>query len=367
MDSVPTLSYIVNLCSAVKRSLFSFRSSINNHFCLSSGRAPPPRRECLRLVAYSGLHYKLLLKLTAHNSTASSGRPTFASFVLHRVIAKLAAATPEFEAASVVSWCRQAAECELPKCLPENMADQLWNYYKMPRSRSQTEYAADAMSQLAASCNGRMALVSCGACEALVDVMLQNKVYTVHGCLDESREGSYCMRRKCSCDERSCYSHRSYVCAALALGACAEGAFRLHRAGWNANWYVVACRLQTHIFDNKISDWVEYGIIPELKRHALSVPPVIVHFKEYPCVMTALFRTCRCPPCHCSLLQSRCPLNDPELMKILTACPGDGQAADCSIHDVRAYGRIMRADTWMSTHIKRDDDNDKASDTLNVL
>jgi hypothetical protein len=47
-------------------------------------------------------------------STARSSRPSYASSVLRHVVAKLAAATVEVEAASLVAWCRKAAEDELP-------------------------------------------------------------------------------------------------------------------------------------------------------------------------------------------------------------------------------------------------------------
>jgi len=69
--------------------------------------------------------------------------------VLRHVVAKLAAATPEAEAASVVAWCRQAAEDELP-IYDENFEDgfgYVWNGTRSrPRERRQTECASAALS-----------------------------------------------------------------------------------------------------------------------------------------------------------------------------------------------------------------------------
>jgi hypothetical protein len=184
-----------------------------------------------------------------------------------------------------------------------------------PRARRQTEYAAAAMLQLAASANGRQALVSCGACETLVDVMcLQNKQHSVHGCTKEGKEGSYCQRNKCRCDELSCYSHRSYACAALALEGCAAGAHALNRRTcWDPNWQVIVDACQTHAWNG--SDWVEDGVIKELKQQAVTVPAVVVHYADYSDRISRIFNTGRYIPCHCRLLQSRCPLAEPSLLE----------------------------------------------------
>lgn len=325
LDSIPTLGWIVNLRSAVARSLLPdharhISSSIKPHVSLSSGQVAPSRHSCLRLLALSGLHFRLLSQMFAPASTAPSGCPSFASSVLRHVVAKLAAATPEVEAASVVAWCRQAAEDELP-------LDHDFYSWSGERARSQTEYAAAAMSHLAASTNGRLALVSCGACETLIDVMLlQDKRHSVHGC---QKQSSDCQRNKCICDELSCYSHRSYVCAALALEGCAAGAYTLnHRTCWNPNWQVVVSPNQTHTWIGR--GWVEDGVITELMQQAVTVPPVVVHFADYPKADTIslMCNTGECVPCHCELLESRCPLAEPVMLEFSPARPSEEQAVD---------------------------------------
>ena len=333
LDSIPTLGCIINLRSAVARSLLPdharhISSSIKPHVSLSSGQVAPSRHSCLRLLALSGLHFRLLSQMFAPASTASSRCPSFASSVLRHVVAKLAAATPEGEAASVVAWCRQAAEDELPLYDYRTYREYPWSATcESPRARRQTEYAAAAMSQLAASTNGRLALVSCGACETLIDVMLlQDKIHSVHGC---QKQRSDCQRNKCNCDERRCYSHRSYVCAALALEGCAAGAYTLnHRTCWNPNWQVVVDREQTHTWIGR--GWVEDGVITELMQQAVTVPPVVVHFADYPKADTIslMCNTGECVPCHCELLESRCPLAEPVMLEFSPARPSEEQAAD---------------------------------------
>jgi hypothetical protein len=238
MDAIPTLGCIVNLRSAAARFLrhchtLHFSSCIKPHVSLTFGQVPPSRNEFLRIIACSGLNSKLLDRLFFPAISAGTSCSSFASSVLRRVTAKLAAATPEMEAATVVTWCKQAAADELP--LHEHESDYPWT--TIPRARRPTEYAADAMSQLAASTNGRLALVSCGACETLVDTMLQHSHCSVEGCQERS---SYCARGKgCECLEHSCYAHRCYLRATLLLAGCAAGAFKLIRSEWDPNWDVV--------------------------------------------------------------------------------------------------------------------------------
>ena len=180
------------------------------------------------------------------------------------------------------------------------------------------------MSQLAASANGRLALVSCGACEALVDVMLQsqqNEMHSVHGC---EKRSSFCVRNKCECDECCCYFHRCYVCAALALEGCAAGAYTLNRLTcWNPNWHVLVDKEQTMIFIGR--SFVEDEVIKELKRQSMALPPVVMHFENHWHTHTG---SPRFDPCHCTLLESRCPLAEPALLEVPPARSGDEQAAD---------------------------------------
>ena len=320
------------------------------------------------MLACSGLHSKLCTQLFAPASMAPAACSSFASSVLRRVVAKLAAATPEVEAACVVSWCKRAAQdevCQFDKLLEdENGWGFEYEWYKSFCSsrrrwgkkgpgtpRRQTEYAAAAMLQLAASTNGRLALVSCGACETVVDFMLQSKVSSVHGCLyaldDKGRP--LCIREQasddCDCDEVSCHFHRWYVCAALALEGCASGALRLNRAGWDRNWHAVVERDKT----------VEDEVILKLKHRALMVPPIVFH-----CIDRSQNARmwgargppwCICPRCICrprciSCLicrprpgkytaaaaqedeRSLCPLEEPAFLEFLDTTPGDDQAAD---------------------------------------
>jgi hypothetical protein len=293
---------------------------------------------------------------------APAGRSSFASSVLRRVVAKLAAATPEVEAASVVSWCKRAAQdelCQFDKLLEDKngwdyLGDEYEWYRQLPNPpRRQTEYAAAAMLQLAASINGRLALVSCGACETLVDFMLQNKVSSVHGCLyalDVDDKGRpLCIREQasddCDCDEVSCHFHRWYVCAALALEGCASGALRLNRAGWDRHWHAVVNRDKT--FEDEVT--------LKLKHRALMVPPIVFHRIDRS--QNARMWGARGPPwCICprgicrpgciSCLicrprpgkytaaaaqedeRSLCPLEEPAFLEFLDTTPGDDQAAD---------------------------------------
>ncbi len=310
-----TLGCIIILRSAVIRShlhVFNHTHAFNFGLCtkpcgiLTSGQTALSKHERLRLLACSGIHSKVCSQLFAPASMARAACTSFASFVLRRVVAKLAAATPEVEAAHIVSWCKKAAQDELH--------GEEEDYYIRKRNRRQTEYAADAMLQLAASANGLLALVSCGACETLVDLMLQNKVYSVHGCLKEARQGSYCQRNKCTCTELSCRFHRCYVCAALVLGGCAAGAYRLNCAGWNPNWQVVVGDEQ---------EWVD----EKLKHQTLMIPPVVVHFEPYFTERAVLFGG-YARGCHCELLESLCPLEDPALLQLLNTTPGYEQTTD---------------------------------------
>jgi len=181
------------------------------------------------------------------------------------------------------------------------------------------------MSQLAASANGRLALVSCGACEALVDVMLQsqqNEMHSVHGC---QKRSTMCEREKCECDELCCHFHRCYVCAALALDGCAAGAYTLNRLTcWNPNWQVLVDKEQTRMYveetDTHYSCFVEDEVIKELKRQSMTLPPVVVHFENHWYTHTG---SPRFDPCHCALLESGCPLAEPALLEVPPA-----QAAD---------------------------------------
>jgi hypothetical protein len=291
---------------------------------------------------------------------------SFASSVLRRVVAKLAAATPEVEAACVVSWCKRAAQDEL--CQFDKLLEDGWEsvfecelyksfhssrgwYKKGPDTpRRQTEYAAAAMLQLAASTNGRLALVSCGSCETLVDFMLQNKVSSVHGCMfllaDVEERLVLCNRQfvsdnDCSCDDVSCYFHRWYVCAALALEGCASGALRLNRAGWDRKWHAVEERGKTF----------EDEVILKLKHRALMVPPIVVHydssikFARMQGYLPMSFRGYTPPRCICRPIclpgkytaaanaadredGSLCPLEEPAFLEFLDTTPGDDQAAD---------------------------------------
>ena len=154
LDAIPTLGYIVNLQSAVARSLLPvhvrlFSSSIKPHVSLTLGQVAPSRHERLRLLGLSGLHFRLLSQLFAPVAIARTSCPSFASAVLRHVVAKLAAATPEAEAASVVAWCRQAAEDELPS-KEQNFQNGFgydWNGTQdRPRERRQTECASAAPS-----------------------------------------------------------------------------------------------------------------------------------------------------------------------------------------------------------------------------
>jgi hypothetical protein len=204
--------------------------------------------------------------------------------------------------------------------------ESIWKYkrnmYDTPRR--QTEYAAAAMVQLAASINGRLALVSCGACETLVEFMLQNKVFSVHGCL-YPESGPVCMKEwhtdDCSCDKHSCYFHHWYACAALALEGCASGALRLNRAGWNRKWYAVVNR------DKTVED------------EALMVlpTPIILHFIGHRSIRHTrmLGRVPYQPRCICwqQIRRERwegslCPLEEPAFLEFLDTTPGDDQAAD---------------------------------------
>jgi hypothetical protein len=177
------------------------------------------------------------------------------------------------------------------------------------------------MLQLAASINGRLALVSCGACETLVDFMLQNKVSSVHGCLfDFVGQSPLCMREKrshnCNCDKVSCLFHRWYVCAALALEGCASGALRLNRAGWDRNWHAVVKRDKT----------VEDEVILKLKHRALMVPPIVLHcIGRYRSMWVGGYTP---PGCFCCRKDERCPLEEPAFLEFLDTTPGDDRAAD---------------------------------------
>jgi hypothetical protein len=253
---------------------------------------------------------------------------SFASSVLRHVVAKLAAATPEAEAACVVSWCKRAAQDEL--CLFDRMLDEEYegeslfdrfpcDNYDTPRRQS--EYAAAAMLQMAASINGRLALVFCGACETLVHFMLQNRVSSVHGCLYPEMTTPLCGREnwkdRCSCDDLSCYFHRWYVDAALALEGCASGAIRLNRAGWNRNWHVVASRHYT----------VKDEVILKLDHRALMVPTIVMHLKGEGYLTHD--RVYVPPKCICEKDgRSLCPLEEPAFLEFLQTTPGDDHAAD---------------------------------------
>jgi hypothetical protein len=276
---------------------------------------------------------------------AHAGCSSFASSILRRVVAKLAAATPEVEAACVVSWCKRAAQdelCQFDKLLDdgEEFIYEWYESFEPGTPPRQTEYAAAAMLQLAASINGRLALVSCGACETLVDLMLQSKVSSVHGCLYpfgvEEEERPLCIKENskdyCACDERSCCFHRWYVCAALALEGCASGALRLNRAGWDRNWHAVVNRDKT----------VEDEVILKLKHRALMVPPIVLHSKPVDVIDRSIYRSmwggytpppppqCICRPAAAAQEDERslCPLEEPTFLEFLDTTPGDDQAAD---------------------------------------
>jgi hypothetical protein len=144
MGNIPTLGCIVNLRSSVSRFLRhlyppqSFRSFIRPHVNLSSGQQPPSVSECLRLITCCGLQSKLLSKLFG-SKFCGHGCSPLASSILRRVSAKLAAATPECEAASVIAWCRQV----------------FYSGCEFRLKKRMLEYAADAISQLALSTNAR--------------------------------------------------------------------------------------------------------------------------------------------------------------------------------------------------------------------
>jgi hypothetical protein len=192
----------------------------------------------------------------------------------------------------------------------DDYLDKPW-YLTTPRR--QTEYAAAAMLQLAVSTNGLLALVSCGACETLVDLMLRSKVSSVHGCVyPEIR--FMCIREKwtddCDCNEQSCYFHRWYVCAALALEGCASGAIRLNHAGWNGNWHAVVKRDKT----------VKDEVVSKLNDRVLMVPTIDLHLMQ---------QSYRQPECICNNdKQSLCPLEEPAFLEFFQTSPGDDEAAD---------------------------------------
>ncbi len=316
LDAIPTLGCIVSLRSAVGRAhrrafsrvhALDFGISLKPRAILTSDQAHISRHECLRILACSGLHSKLCSQLFAPASVARAGCSSFASSVLRRVVAKLAAATPEVEAACVVSWCKRAAQDELCQFDDE---EAVWHYDITNAPRRQSEYAAAAMLQLAASINGRLALVSCGACETLVHFMLHNQVSSVHGCLyPVVKYRPPCVREYfsdgCNCDDNSYYFHRWYVRAALALEGCASGAYRLNRAGWNRHWHAVEYR-----------GWVKDEVVLELKHRTLMVPLIVLH------VITP--RGCDCGH-HGE--GSLCPLEEPAFHEFLQATPRDDQAA----------------------------------------
>ena len=328
LDAIPTLGCIVSLRSAVVRAhrrafrhvhALDFGVSLKPHAFLTSGQAPISRHECLRILACSGLHSKFCSKLFAPASKARAGCSSFASSVLRRVVAKLAAATPEVEAACVVSWHKRAAQDEL--CQFDKMLDDesIWDYSLYDTPRRQTEYAAAAMVQLAASINGRLALVSCGACETLVEFMLQNKVFSVHGCL-YPESGPVCIREKhtdhCSCDRESRYFHHWYACAALALEGCASGALRLNRAGWNRDWHAAVNR------DETVEDEA-FMVLPT---------PIVLHFIGHHSIRHARMRggvpRCICREQMCPFEEQMCPLEELTFREFLDTTPGDDQAAD---------------------------------------
>ena len=270
MGNIPTLGCIVNLRSAVARFLRhlhppqNFRSFIRPHVHLSSGPQPPSGSECLRLIACCGLHCKLLSKLFG-TKLCSHGCSSFTSSILRRVSAKLAAATIECEALSVIAWCRQAFDLGLELTNPI------------------LQHAANAMSQLALSTNGRLALVSCGACELLVDIMLSDRKDPVTGDSRESVKGcefiySKCQENSCECDYWSCVEYHCYVGAALCLASCTAGAYSLNRAGWNPYWVVVREYHEENGFGNVlIEDLRQRGL------RAVGVPPVVWHFPKHFC------------------------------------------------------------------------------------
>jgi hypothetical protein len=166
--------------------------------------------------------------------------------------------------------------------------------------------------------------VSCGACETLVEFMLQNKVFSVHGCLFPDC-GPVCIREKhtddCSCDDDSRYFHHWYACAALALEGCASGALRLNRAGWNRNWRVSRAARNR---DKTVED------------EAFMVPPtpIVLHFIGHRSIrhtrMLGGVPRCICwrQICREQWEGSLCPLEEPALLEFLDTTPGDDQAAD---------------------------------------
>jgi hypothetical protein len=201
---------------------------------------------------------------------------------LRRVSAKLAAATIECEALSVIAWCRQAFDLGLKLKNPI------------------LQHAANAMSQLALSTNGRLALVSCGACELLVDIMLsdrKDRSYSVKGCRGSSFK---CLMHTCECDYYSCVEYHCYVGAALCLASCTAGAYSLNRAGWNPYWPAVRQYHEENGFgddDVLIEDLRQRGLRavglppywPVVRQYheengcAVGVPPVVWHFPKHFC------------------------------------------------------------------------------------
>ncbi len=153
------------------------------------------------------------------------------------------------------------------------------------------EDAVNAISQLALSTNGRFALVSCGACALLVDIM-QSPIhdYSVKGCEFGGYFSSKCDEQRCECDYFSSLRHHPYVRAALCLASCTAGAYNLNRAGWNPYWVVVREYCDESPWDKLDGSHQRAGeddvLIEDLRQRglrAVGVPPVIRHFPNHFC------------------------------------------------------------------------------------
>lgn len=149
------------------------------------------------------------------------------------------------------------------------------------------EYAADAISQLALSTNARLALVSCGACALLVDIMLSPcGSYSVKGCEFQKSYSSDCEEQICICDDFCSEEYHCYVGAALCLAGCTAGAYNLNRAGWNPYWVAVR-NYYARKEHNRHWRAVDYDVLIEDLRQrgllAVGVPPVVRHFPDHFC------------------------------------------------------------------------------------
>jgi hypothetical protein len=226
----------------------------------------------LRLVACSSLHSKLISKLFP-TKFCSRSLSSLACIILRRVCAKLAGATPEGEAAALIAWGRQAFDLERLLCDDSD-------HVRILGSVS-LSITVDRISVLAATSNGLLrALVSCGACELLVDVMLHTKCDISKGFADfrgcQVGRGSRCGDDRCECDYDLCnYTYHRLVRAGLVLASCTAGAYKLYRAGWNPYWVVVRYHGQ-----DRPEDYVIDALIKKLTKRGLQsagVPPVIQH------------------------------------------------------------------------------------------